>query len=892
MVLLGLLGTTPESRAVNFQWGGAIDSNWQNSSNWGAVFIPPITFVFGPPANGDTATLAAPANDLVTLSANTANLAGLTISNGIDLDNEGFRVVVTNGGTANTSLSGTGTRLIVDPAIGGGDAVFTDRITLSNDGVLQMRGGTVSVDVQAKLDAGTEIQGPGLVRFGNVTTPASEVVLVLDGVAQPLAGQTLTLQSLGAGRLDLDGVFGNSELRSTSTPNSALEIAGPVSDEFNGTITVGASNSVRFTAATPSFVLASGINPGELFLNGGANTATAARLVAPSTATTLAGAISVTGFGRIESNASIPAGATVLLGNATANLALVGNTTFSSGGTFNMGPGTVGFDGSLQTSSDLTLNAGRIDLDGAANNSVITASGIGTKLTVTAGQLNSTGPDENTFFGTINLEEQADLTVNIDGGASPFVLRGTLNMFGDGAAAVYDGSPLHLQAGGLLRAQPVPAPTGAPTITIRSAANIAGGQMQVDAGAALGMFGPTTFTGGAMVHGEGTLFFSLANTVTIAAPQLLDVRTTLQGSSTVQLNSGARLTLGRGLQFGNGGGRIVEASPAATATEVVLEGNGVVSAGQTGRVAVDRFDWDGTSGGDLFSIRANGRLQIDSPNLGETVSYADHLQISTGATAEVNFNSQWKLPGSVSLLAGDALLAGQSVVVASGGLLQGFGVASVVVENSGTVGPGIAPGSGAVGTIAGRLTIDSEFAQHFDGTLHIDLASDVPASGYDILDVTGIAKLGGTLRVSRVGLFEPALGDVFEILTASEVVETFDTVITPSLSGGLGLFVDYEPTTVSLRTTYLADFDEDGDVDHDDLERWNDGFGTAGGSTHAMGDADNDGDTDGRDWLIWQQQLGWGTSPPLAAVPEPTSMWPFVLVTAAACRSRRKSTWA
>jgi len=65
-----------------------------------------------------------------------------------------------------------------------------------------------------------------------------------------------------------------------------------------------------------------------------------------------------------------------------------------------------------------------------------------------------------------------------------------------------------------------------------------------------------------------------------------------------------------------------------------------------------------------------------------------------------------------------------------------------------------------------------------------------------------------------------------------------------------------------------ADFDEDGDVDGDDLTRWRNNFAT--GATHMTGDGD--ADADGGDFLTWQRQLG--SAPAVAtgaAVPEPNA---------------------
>jgi hypothetical protein len=65
-----------------------------------------------------------------------------------------------------------------------------------------------------------------------------------------------------------------------------------------------------------------------------------------------------------------------------------------------------------------------------------------------------------------------------------------------------------------------------------------------------------------------------------------------------------------------------------------------------------------------------------------------------------------------------------------------------------------------------------------------------------------------------------------------------------------------------------ADFEEDGDVDRMDLDRWTTHFPSTT-AVHTQGDADNDGDADGADFLIWQRQL---SVPVTLAVPEPAAI--------------------
>ncbi len=71
-------------------------------------------------------------------------------------------------------------------------------------------------------------------------------------------------------------------------------------------------------------------------------------------------------------------------------------------------------------------------------------------------------------------------------------------------------------------------------------------------------------------------------------------------------------------------------------------------------------------------------------------------------------------------------------------------------------------------------------------------------------------------------------------------------------------------------TPIAGDFNADGIVEIDDLERWQTGIGMAGNATHWQGDANGDQIVDGADLLIWQRNAGMTASTVAAnAVPEP-----------------------
>jgi len=78
---------------------------------------------------------------------------------------------------------------------------------------------------------------------------------------------------------------------------------------------------------------------------------------------------------------------------------------------------------------------------------------------------------------------------------------------------------------------------------------------------------------------------------------------------------------------------------------------------------------------------------------------------------------------------------------------------------------------------------------------------------------------------------------------------------------------------VGPTTVLAADFDENGQVDRDDLDHWQAGYGLTTAANHVDGDSDSDRDVDGFDFLEWQRNVTNGLSPLSAVqtVPEPAT---------------------
>jgi hypothetical protein len=193
------------------------------------------------------------------------------------------------------------------------------------------------------------------------------------------------------------------------------------------------------------------------------------------------------------------------------------------------------------------------------------------------------------------------------------------------------------------------------------------------------------------------------------------------------------------------------------------------------------------------------------------------------------------------------------------------------------------------GTLAARegsnsILVSGEYAQTADGTLAIEIAGDAASGQFDSMIVGNTAFLGGVLQVELADGFLPDPSETYAILDALNIgAGSFSNVANGermflNFSGGsfvvnYGAGSPFDPSQVVL-SNFLrvadADFDDDGDVDGEDLEIWQ----TAYGATD-LGDADGDADSDGRDFLIWQREFG---AAPLSAftasvaVPEPPSI--------------------
>ena len=184
---------------------------------------------------------------------------------------------------------------------------------------------------------------------------------------------------------------------------------------------------------------------------------------------------------------------------------------------------------------------------------------------------------------------------------------------------------------------------------------------------------------------------------------------------------------------------------------------------------------------------------------GDATGRVTNLELSVTGGAQVIIGGQLKV-GSGSRLTGDSTVTASSILVDSGGTLDGQLTTQAAVTNRGT----IAPGSGV-----GAMTIAGSFVQESTGTLEIEVGGLSPGATNDVLNVSGTTAVAGRLDVPLVSGFAPHAGDEISFLTSTgSIVGSFAQISTPDLeTAGGGLGIELLPGTNQYRLRFVTPTD-------------------------------------------------------------------------------------
>ncbi|MBL9172285.1 MAG: hypothetical protein JNL10_02010 [Verrucomicrobiales bacterium] len=186
------------------------------------------------------------------------------------------------------------------------------------------------------------------------------------------------------------------------------------------------------------------------------------------------------------------------------------------------------------------------------------------------------------------------------------------------------------------------------------------------------------------------------------------------------------------------------------------------------------------------------------------VAAASGAFVSVGERLIVGNGGRFEVSASRVKVGGGEFPAPGTVRIGPGGRLQGVGgvAARVEVAAGGVVSPGSSPGT---------LSVQGNYVQQAGGQLEIEIAGTKAGTGYDVLQVSGAATVGGVLKVNFTEGFAPKTGQTFPVLLAGggitgtfERVEVagvapgFRSAVVPDAGKGLSLVAQNDgiPTTV------------------------------------------------------------------------------------------------
>lgn len=212
------------------------------------------------------------------------------------------------------------------------------------------------------------------------------------------------------------------------------------------------------------------------------------------------------------------------------------------------------------------------------------------------------------------------------------------------------------------------------------------------------------------------------------------------------------------------------------------------------------------------SVAGAGTLTLGGG--GPAASQISAATMTTGGSVAVLSRGTVNLSGQLTQTGGTINL--NSGVINASSIVVQAGVLSATGDINGNVS--IGDGAGAVATLAPGQMLDINGALKLapDSRLEIQFRSGV----IDQINVTGTATLGGTLDLSSLGGVGPQEGASYSVISAGNIVGTFDEIL-GSGSGGAGSWIpDFDLTNGFnvLYTELRGNMNGDGTVDELDVE--------------------------------------------------------------------------
>jgi hypothetical protein len=785
-------GTIEASNGSTVRLSGAIWTGGKLTTSGTGVFQ-----VFA--GNSTTLDNLTNAGNFQVLSAGTLTLGG----------------TINNTGTISLNSTGSGTDLLINGAV-----------TLKGGGTLAMLNNQdnfiVDKGAPAQLINQETIQGAGTIGSNSLTVTnqgtmnanATSNHLILAGGA---AANTGTMEATGGGTLEIRNTVNNAGGTIQALTGSTVLLSGGT--VAGGTVTSTGTGSVQSVNGTLDGTANIVATSGSLQVNGGSGL-TIKGTVNNTGAISLSGNLSNVSVG--ASTATLQGTGTLTLGNGTSITGLAGSTLINKStiqGTGNVGGNVIGVSNSgvidanvaggtltIQSGGSGVTNTGTMEATNGGTLSLLSNTFANTGGTISAQNASTVVLNgANIVGGTLTSAGTGILESGVLGSSFP-TLNGVTNtgtfQFANGtttklAGSISNAGNLFLNSTGFSTLLEL---NGNVTLKGNGKLTLSNNSHNLIQGASTGN---EILTNASTIQGSGNIggnFMGLINTGTLIANQSnpliinpdgngfnnkgkLQVGTgdTLQivGPANSFLNfSGTQLTGGSYSVVGTfqfNGANIV-----TNAANISLIGAGSKIVDQTG-ITDGLRNFANNSASGSFSI-TGGRNFTTAGGF----TNAGTFSIGTGSTFTLGG------PGSFTQASGkttdDGTLSAAGTVTLLGGSLFGKGTIAGALQSSGTITPGDSS------TSTGALAITKTYTQNSAGVLDISIGGNVAGTKYDQLNIASSAKLNGTLNLSRINGFVPAIGTTFEILNAGAVSGSFSTVNGTHINGSEHFVVSCDTT--------------------------------------------------------------------------------------------------
>jgi hypothetical protein len=768
--------------SVTINYNGAQAGSLTIDSDDSLTIVDPSIFtVFGPTiANAGTFSMNATSGAILDISGSVTlkGSGGLTLSNNANNSIMGYGQPDNSFLTNQTTIRGAGH---IGSSNNGGfinqgtvNANQTMPLTVSvGNGVLTNTNGTLEATNNATLvlDGGATLTNTG----GTIHADAASVVSLRDGPiiknGTLTTSGTGTIQSNGGGNNGtLDGVTINGTfqqntqieyLANTVTNNGSFQINNGSIVDMSGAVTLKGTGTLTMSNNSGNAIMGYGQGDNSTFTN----------------------QITIQGAGHIgSSNGGGFINQGTVNANQTTPLSIsVGNGVLTNTGTLEA---TNGATLSLNGAGTLTNTGGIIHAD--AGSIVSLESG----MTIAGGTLTTSGSgtiqanccfNDGTLDGVTNSGTFQLNNGNIEYLSGTITNNGSFQMNGvpTGGSAILDikGSVTLLGSG---------------TLTMSNANDNAIMGYGQQSGASL--TSKITIQGAGSITPGSTNTFTNQHTVNAnqLTPLIINGNFTNTGTLNVGKKSAMYITGGAFTNFSGatltGGKYMVNGTLEFDGANIVTNSASIMLTGAKSQIidqnaanALANFATNTKTGS--FSLMS-GKTLTTSGN----VSNAGKLKVGPNSGLQTGSGSYTQTAGTTTI---DGLLNAPTGVSIQAGKLFGKGTVAGTVVSSGAVTAGDTPKK------TGKLS-PSTYTQNANGSLNIAIGGLTAGTQYGQLAVANGASLNGTLNVTLINNFLPAIGNTFTILTTSARTGQFATVNGLSINGGEHFQISYSATSVTL----------------------------------------------------------------------------------------------